>query len=627
MLRLTFVRAALAGAVLCTSPAGRAVTEISTLADLRKQLARLPMDGETATSIRLPLGDGRHGLFHVRDSKTLPPALAAKFPGLRSFRGIDADGRTVRLDVSPDGVRMSVRDGPHEWTTRARTAAEWRAVPVHDAGTPPLATATAAARALLPPAAGDRSASRGGGVRYDFRLAVAASSRYAAHFGGTTKGALAEIVHVVNQANEVFETDMGVHFTLVAGNDTLIRTRSSRDPFRYEDPGPASANLIDREIGARNYDIGHALTDYTGGESHVGTSCSDARDADFLATHKAAAWSGHAHPETATSEAVGFMIHVLGRQLGAWPTASGCPDATLQGRAFEPGSGSTAMGSAPASCGHDRPLQAHADRYFHAANLGQMQDWLASRGGSCAFRWISPASAAWIDPSSLAGQAVIPARTPFVLDARAEPVAKGRRLSYAWEQMDPSISGRDMLAGQEDGPLFRSFPPMPTGRRVFPRMAVVLGDEPAGPDEAYPAATRSLNFRLTVRDNGGQASTVAHADTRLLVVDTGRPFAVLDDGSSQIAFAGKTMALRWDVADTNLTPVSCHFVSIDLSLDNGHTWLMPALAVDEPNDGEAWFSLPPDAFSERARLRVGCDWRPFFAVSPRSFAIRRIASR
>lgn len=627
MLRLTFVRAVLAGAVLSMLPAGQAMADTSTLADLKKRLARLPMDGVTATSVHLPLGDGRHSLFRVRDSKTLPPALAAKFPGLRSFRGIDADGRTVRLDLSPGGVRMSVRDGPHEWTMRARTTAEWRASPVHGAGARPFAAVAADARRLVHPAAEHRPASRGGSIRHDFRLAVAASSRYVAHFGGTTKGALAEIAHVVNQANEVFETDVGVHFTLVAGNDRLIRSRPSRDPFRHEDPGPAAVNLIDREIGAGNYDIGHALTDYTGGESHIGTSCSDARDADFLATHKAAAWSGHADPGTAASEAVGFMIHVLGRQLGAWPTASGCPDATLEGRAFEPGSGSTAMGLAPSSCGHERPLQAHADRYFHAASLEQMQDWLASRGGSCAFRWINPASAAWIDPVPLAGQAVIPARTPFVLDARAEPVAKGRRLSYAWEQMDPSIGRRDVLAGHEGGPLFRSFPPMPNGRRVFPRMAVVLGDEPAGPEEAYPTTTRSLNFRLTVRDNGGEASTVTHADTRLLVVDTGRPFAVLDDGSSQIAFAGKTMALRWDVADTNRAPVSCHFVSIDLSLDNGRTWLEPALAIDEPNDGEARFSLPPDATSERARLRVSCDWRPFFAVSPRSFAIRRIASR
>lgn len=602
------------------------MTEVPTLADLKKQLARLPMDGETVTSVHLPLGDGRHSLFRVRDSKTLPPALATRFPGLRSFRGIDADGRTVRLDLSPSGVRMSVRDGPHEWTTRARTTVEWRASPFPGAHAHPFATVAGDARSLTRPAAEDRPASRGGSIRYDFRIAVAASSRYAAHFGGTTKGALAEIVHVVNQANEVFETDVGVHFTLVANNDRLIRSRPSRDPFRHEDPGPAAANLIDREIGAAHYDIGHALTDYTGGESHVGTSCSDARDADFLATHKAAAWSGHADPGIATSEAVGFMIHVLGRQLGAWPIAGGCPDATLEGKAFEPGGGSTAMGFASATCGHDRPFQAHADRYFHAANIEQMQGWLASRGGSCAFRRINPASAAWIDPISLAGQTVIPARTPFVLDARAEPVAKGRRLTYAWEQMDPSISRRDTLAGQEGGPLFRSFPPMPTGRRVFPRMAVVLGDEPTGPDEAYPTATRSLNFRLTVRDNGGEASTITHADTRLLVVDTGRPFAVLDDGAPRTAFAGRSAALRWDVAATDLAPVSCHFVSIDLSLDDGHTWVTPSLAVDEPNDGEAWITLPPDAASERARLRVSCDWRPFFAVSPRPFAIRRIAS-
>ncbi|MGF6710640.1 uncharacterized protein YndB with AHSA1/START domain [Luteibacter sp. W1I16] len=611
MVRLTFLHAALAGAMACVMPFDPC-TAATTFSALKKQLARLPMDGKTTATVSLPLGDGRHGPFIVRDSKTLPPALAAKFPGLRSFRGVAADGRTVRLDLSPDGVRMSMRDGPHEWTARARTAAEWRSLAVRNMEAPAFTAAVADAAAPLASVT-NRPASRGGDVRFDFRLAMAASSRYAAHFGGTVEGALAEIAHVVNQANEVFETDVGVHFTLVAGNDRLIRALPSRDPFRSEDPGPAAVNLIDREIGAGNYDIGHVLTDYDGGESHVGTSCIDARDADFLATHKAAAWSGHARPAHAASEAVGFTIHVLGRQLGAWPTADGCHEATLEDRAFEPGSGSTAMGFAPFACGHGRPLQARADRYFHAVNLAQMQDWLASKGGRCASRRINPASAAWIDPASLAEQAVIPAHTAFALDARAEPVMQGRRLSYTWEQMDAE-------------PLFRSFPPSPSARRVFPRMAILLGHEPTDAGETVPDVSRTLNFRLTIRDNGGDTSTVAQADTRVRIVDTGRPFAMLADESSEAAVAGGSMTVRWDVADTNAPPISCHFVSIDVSLDDGATWREPALAVDEPNDGEARLALPPDAGADRARLRVRCDWRPFFAVSPRSFAIRRTAS-
>jgi hypothetical protein len=483
--------------------------------------------------------------------------------------------------------------------------------------------AASAAKARLPQSP---STARGGAVRYEFRLAVAASSRYAAKFGSTVEAALAEIVHAVNRANEVFETDAGVHFTLVGDNERLVRVRPARDPFRSEDPGPAAVRLIEREIGRGNYDLGHALTDYSGGESHVGTSCSDALDADFLATHKAAAWSGHAHPDT-SPDAIRFMIHVLGRQLGAWPSANGCTRSTLDDRAFEPGSGSTIMGNAPARCGREQSLQPHADLYFHAANIAQMHDWLASRGGRCAFRRLNPASAPWIAPETLADRTVIPARTPFALDATAEPGTPGRRLTYAWEQMDAGAKQRGALLDHGSGPLFRSFPPSPSGIRIFPRVAAPRGFDPSTRGETLPSTSRTLNFRLTVRDNGGDTSTVAHADRRIDVVDTGRPFAVLEDASPTLAIAGEPRTVRWDVADTNKAPISCHFVDIDLSLDGGQSWLEPALVTDEANDGEASPVLPFRIASEHARLRIRCDWRPFFAVSPTDFTIVRTLMR
>lgn len=623
MHRLFLPRAILVGAAACLVPLEPVEAETPAFSVLKKRLLRMPMSDRTGTVVRLPVGDGTLREFTVRDSRTLPRALAAKFPGLRSFRGTDADGRTARLDLSSSGLRMSIRDGAREWSVRAKTTVEWAEVLAREDKEGQVVSRQTAspANAGLPL---PTTSARSGVILFDFRLAVATSSRYAAMFGGTREGALAEVAHTVNRVNEVFETDVGVHFTLVANNDRLIRTQPLRDPFRREDPASAAVNLIDREIGSAHYDIGHALTEYTGGESHIGTSCSDARDADFLATHKAAAWSGHAEPET-SPDAVGFMIHVLARQLGAWPTSNACPNASLDDRAFEPGRGSTAMSHAHSACGRESSLQAHADRYFHGANIEQMQHWLATRGGRCATRRINPATAPWIVPESLSDRTVIPARTPFFLDATVQEGSPGRRLSYTWEQMDPAT---ERHGGQPDasGPLFRSFPPAAISRRYFPRLPARSGDEALTLGESLPHMSRSLNFRLTVRDNGGDTATVAHADKRVDVIDTGRPFAIFDMSSPTPIRAGEALRVRWDVAGTNQEPISCHFVEIDLSLDSGENWLTPALAVDESNDGETTTVLPREIASEHARLRVRCDWRPFFAVSPADFTIMPIAT-
>jgi len=616
-------RSPLLGAWLLVVAGAAPAHPAGTLAALTQALRRLPLDDmSAAATVDLPTGHGI-GRFTMRDSGTLPAPLAARHPGLRSFRGEDADGRTVRLDLSPGGLRMSLRDGARNLALRAVTETEWAAL--RAAATLPETNTDAVSARPSPyrtpdrdrvPAAGTpRATSRGGGtIRYDFRLAVATGSRYTAKAGGTVDSALAEVAHLVNRANEVFETDVGVHFTLVDDNDRLILTRSARDPFLRGDPVPTASHLIERVIGRANYDIGHALLDDAGGESEVGTSCVDATTRQPEPDHKAAAWSGDDAP-AGSPRALDFMLHVLGRQLGAWPTAAGCQDDTLDDRAVEPGSGSTAMGYASATCRAEATLQNHADRYFHAASIAQMHDWLASRGGACATRRLSASPAPWIDPRQLGEVPVIPARTPFALEATATG-APGRRLTYTWEQMDAADRRwGDPASGS--GILFRSFPPSPSGRRVFPRMATLLGHERPTAGERLPEISRTLDFRLTVRDNGGDDAMVSHADARVRVVDTGRAFALLDFPA--MAVAGERMALRWDVADTDRPPISCHFVHVDLSVDGGLAWRR--LADDEPNDGEATVALPDDVATDQARLRLSCDWRPFFAVSRSDFTV------
>lgn len=620
MPRFAIVTALIGGLFPLLSQANVVVDEPA----LRRSLLRLAEDASRSVEVELPTGDSTYSRFRVRDSGTLPSALAAKFPGMRSFRGVDEKGRTLRLDLSKAGLRASVRDGDAEWLLRPADVT--KPTPNAMSGTlavPPadITEADSAFSVGMAPV-GLAMARSGGGVRYDFRLAVAADSRYVARFGGTVEGALGEIVHAVNRANEVFETDVGVHFTLVDNNEKIIRADPRRDPYRRMDPGPATVQLIDREIGKRNYDIGHAVTTLSGGESHVGTSCSDDRRADFFAAHKAAAWSGHARPES-EARAVGYMIHVLGRQLGAWPTANGCSRPTLPDRAVEPGGGSTVMGYATSGCGGEaQALQGRSDLYFHALNIEQMQAWLGSRGGRCARKRINAVPAPWIDPEPLAEEMVIPARTPFLLEGSAEPAMTTDRLTYTWEQMDAGDEQSRELTDKGNGPLFRSFPPTPSGTRQFPRMASVLGHESAEPGETLPTTSRLLNFRLTARDNGGDQATVASADTRIRVIDTGRPFAVLSPDASTRGVSGQALRVRWDVAGTTGEPISCHFLAIDLSLDGGETWLATPLATDERNDGEADVMLPAITTpTDHARMRLRCDWRPFFAVSPGNFTI------
>ncbi|WP_206309038.1 hypothetical protein, partial [Streptomyces sp. A1136] len=57
------------------------------------------------------------------------------------------------------------------------------------------------------------------------------------------------------------------------------------------------------------------------------------------------------------------------------------------------------------------------------------------------------------------------------------------------------------------GPIFRSYPPGISGTRIFPKLEAILGEEKLSIGEVYPATTRELNFRLTVRDNLGALSS------------------------------------------------------------------------------------------------------------------------
>ncbi|HEY4092418.1 MAG TPA: zinc-dependent metalloprotease family protein [Luteibacter sp.] len=524
----------------------------SPLADARAPLFAVASDGRAAAVVELPLADGTPSAFRMVDSRTLPPGLMRRFPAMRSFRGEDGAGRVARLDYAADVARLSIRDGAR-WS---HLAVPLTTQPLVAPG-PVGARSVASPRALIAteekPWAPWAQVTVSAPVRYEFRLALAAGSRFTATHGGTRDAALGTLAHMANRANEVFENDLGVHFTLAANNERLVITDPEGDPMQHGEPRTAAVELIDRRLGASAYDLGHALLgpDLLGGESATGTSCSDARDADLFATHKAAAWSGAADPETAFAG----MLFTLANQLGA---------------PFRPN-----------ACWHCLS--------FDGASIGRVRSWLGSRGGRCAKKVLVDAAAPWIDPQSWEEPPMIPARTPFWLDASVEASMPDRHLTYTWDQID-------------EAPLRTAAPPTARTRREF--------------TTALPAAARWMDYRLTVRDNGGATATRASMDLRVQVIDTGRPFAVLPTADTATA---SPLVVRWDPAGTTSPPLSCHFVDIALSRDNGATW--QPLATGERNDGEASLPVPEGASAERARLRIACDWRPFFAESAEPFRI------
>jgi hypothetical protein len=87
-------------------------------------------------------------------------------------------------------------------------------------------------------------------------------------------------------------------------------------------------------------------------------------------------------------------------------------------------------------------------------------------------------------------------------------------LTYCWEQNDnSSVSGASSVASptKSTGPNWLSFSPSSSGIRSFPKLQTILaglnvsgplpGGDAGANTEALSSVSRTLNFRLTVRDN------------------------------------------------------------------------------------------------------------------------------
>src|SRR5688572_13186989 len=435
-----------------------------------------------APIISLPLPDGRVARFRVWESSIQEPALQAKFPDIRTYagEGIDDPYSSIRFDITERGFHAQVLsvNGTYYIDPYAignteqyisyfqkdlRKASDFHC-DVQD-------IASRDAQRV-------ESDCRGTELR-TFRLAVATTGEYAQAPGiasGTNPALLhSAIVTTVNRVVGVFEKEISVRFQLVANNNTIEFLNSVTDPFNGNNSATTligeSQTVIDANIGAANYDIGHTFSTGGGGLATLRAVCTGS---------KARGITGNSQP-TGDSYDIDYVAHEMGHQLGGNHSMAGCGDGPTNAK-YEVGSGTTIMGYA-GICG-SQDIQPHSDPFFHAISFDEISTFLSSGDGStCGVVTPTGNILPVINPLPF-NNVSIPVSTPFTLTGSATD-ANGDALTYCWEQFD--FSGQAAwnagltAAPNNTLPLFKSRIPKTTGSRTFPDMRVILANYPANP--------------------------------------------------------------------------------------------------------------------------------------------------
>jgi Metallo-peptidase family M12B Reprolysin-like/Cadherin domain/IPT/TIG domain len=652
-----------AARLLAASPfAGRlaAYRAVSTdRATLVAALATAPLEGSGQAPLlfTLPTPDGGTARFQVVESSVMEPGLAAQFPDIKTYAGIGLDDptATLRADITPQGFHAQVLSRQPGRTfyldpvSRAQPTtclSYWRQDLTRPAGNAPRPCGVqepemAANRAYLERLMAAQAGSSHGGNRVQtslgtqlrtYRVCVAATGEYTAFCGGTVPLAQAAIVTSVNRVTGVYEKELAVRLVLIATNSSVVYTNAATDPYTNNNGTTMltqNQTNLTSVIGAANYDIGHVFSTGGGGVASLGSVC--------VAARKAQGVTGSPAP-VADAFDIDYVAHEMGHQFGGNHPFNGsvgsCTGGNRNGStAWETGSGSTIMGYAgicdgsalgSISGGTSQDLQLHSDPYFHGGNISEMTTFINST--SC----ITPVSSGNTPPSvSTPTAKSIPASTPFKLTGAATD-AEADALTYCWEEMDLGAQGAPVIptttqTANSTVPLFRSWNPTSNPVRYFPRLTD-LRNNTYSYGEMLPTVARTLNFRLTVRDEhfstalgrivGGinQSNTLA-----LTVVNTGAAFAVTAPNTAVSWTGGSTQSVTWNVAGTTANGINSATVNIRLSTDGGLTY-PTTLATGVANSGTASVTIPNIA-TTTARVMVESADNYFFDISNTNFTI------
>jgi hypothetical protein len=585
-------------------------------------LAAVPIEGTAAAAVRpvleLPLPYGGLGRFAIVESSIMAPELQERYPEIRTYAGygLDDPTATVRLDLTPVGFHAQVlsehgtiyidpfqrNDVTHYQSYYKRDFTSNKSL---DACTVVDEDGMAAEIERLVA----RGVTLSGTQLRTYRAAVAADGEYTTFQGGTVPLALAAIVTSMNRVDGVYEREVSVRMQLVANEDLIIYTNPSTDPYTNNNGstmlGQNQTNL-DSVIGSANYDIGHVFSTGGGGIAGLGVVCRAGRKAQGV--------TGSSHP-VGDGFDIDYVAHEMGHQFGSNHCFNGnagsCGGGNRNGStAYEPGSGSTVMSYA-GICGA-QDLQPHSDDYFVWISVQEIVAYTTTGGGStCPVT--TPTGA--VEPIVNAGPGgfTIPLGTPFTLTASATTTGTP---TFCWEESDLGPAGGPN-APSGNAPIFRSFDPVSSPSRTFPKRSDLLNNAHTI-GELLPSYARNLSFKVTVRDFQAGGVGLSYTGMSFAVASTG-PFVVTSPNTAVSWPGGSQQTVAWNVAGSDVAPVNCASVNILLSTDGGVTF--PTTIVGgTPNDGTELVTIPNTA-TTTARIKVEAADNVFFDLSNVNFEI------
>jgi hypothetical protein len=601
---------------------------------LLSQLAAAPHEDDRGAArgaraeavIYLPTPDGSFERFAVEEMTMMEPALAQAFPTFKTYTGrsLDDKGATAAISWTALGFHAQVRSPANGvWLVDPYTVPPGEFYVSHrksDAAgmaRENFSCLVAAAQQEMPDSAGEAAPTSSGGVLRNYRLAVAATGEYTqAVGGGTVAGGQAAIVTAIRRVNQVYEQEVAVRFLLIANNQQVVYTNRNTDPYTGSSDSDMmnenQANL-DAVFGNDHYHIGHVFTaGRNAGLAQGGCVCDPAR--------KAMGVTGGVSP-TGDPFWVDYVAHEIGHQFNASHTFNNNTDGGCAGAnrrvahsAYEPGSGSTIMGYA-GLCSPD-DLQPNSHDNFHFRSYDQMRTFIVSGGGnSCG----TSANTTNTPPTANAGSDyTIPIGTPFVLTGSGSDPDTDDKLTYSWEQRDLGPAQRVTAPDNGSSPLFRAWAPTTDPKRYFPRLPDLLNNTaPFG--EQLPSVSRTMKFRLTVRDNRDITGGIGRDDMQVNVVAAAGPFQVTAPNTVVNWPAGSRQTVSWSVAGTNGNGINAQTVDILLSTDGGYTFPI-VLASGTANDGSEEITVPI-AGTSHARIKVQPTGNIFFDISDANFFI------
>lgn len=452
-----------------------------------------------------------------------------------------------------------------------------------------------------------------GATRRVYRIGIATTGEYTSFHGGVTQAASA-IATSLNRINGVYEKEVCIRMVLISNNNLLIYTNANTDPYTNSS-GSAMLNqnqtTFNNVIGGTNYDIGHVFSTGGGGIAAKGSVCSS--------TNKARGVTGSPSPVGDPFD-IDYVAHEIGHQFSGDHTfnseSGGCGGGNRASTAaYEPGSGTTIMAYA-GLCDPDN-TQNNSDAYFHFRSYEQIISFTNTGGGNgCAVQQ-STGNNTPVLPA-IPGSRVIPVSTPFKLTAPLATDANGNALTYCWEQND--LGPASTLSNPTgNAPLFRSITPVASQTRFFPRLPnIVANTNSTG--ERLPTTKRSMNFKLTVRDNNAGAGGVVSTTFQMTSDTAGGAFQVLTPNISSVVWeGGSSQTVTWRVGKTNLSPFNSPRVRIWLST-NGGTSFTTLVKDSVTNDGSETI-LVPFVVSNTCRIMVESFENVFFDISNASFRI------